>query len=900
MLALIEGHLTNSQIADELCLSVRTVESHVTSLMRKLGVADRRSLARQAGRTTPARARGRWPVAVSSYVGREPERQALLALIAGHRMVTITGPGGVGKTRLAVRVAQEVAETRRDGGWFVDLVQVTDPGMMVAALAAAVGVAEPPGGSLADAVAAALSTSDGVVVLDNCEHLLDAVRSCVAHVLASCPELQVLTTSRVRLGAPFEWVYEVPGLSVTADGGGDAVRLFVERASAAGATSGVDPRQVGVLCRSLEGMALAIELAAGRCPSLGVDGLVAGLDRRLRYLTTGAAGDDRHRSLRDAIGWSWDLLDPPDRELLGAVSVFASWFDVHAAAALTGPASLHADVQDLADVAEVADALARLADHHLLVALPGEPTRYRVLETIRQYADERLGRTGQLDAVHDRHRLWCAGQLTALAGQPHDDAWCVRFDRLADDVRAAIVRAADRYLDAPACALAEQLAEQLLLRGQPAEAQRRYEQAARHAVPGRDRIRLLWLAAGVAAARVTGNDTLRLLDTAAAEARDLGDHAMAADCRAWMVIYLTMMPGIIADLPRPEDGARWLAEARALSEGSPRVEGAIDVATAAGLPESDPASSELARRAVDLARAGAAPLVESVALDQLCGVSLARGDLAGAIGFLRHRGTVLDALPLDASTAYQFNDYLLMASEVHLAAGDLERAAHYADRLAGLACYREMEHLATSRRIKVDAMAGHLDRAAAQGERFLAAWERSGRPFARTLNVTCGALALVHGLRGDDHRREQWLAMTRLLSVDPARLEDCRTGWAPTFDALVALDRDQADVALTRLSADIEDKGVWATGLPHLWRPWYAAAWVEAAVLAGAPDAADRFRRGAAAARVNPVATAIVHRAGDLLKGDRLALHRYADVFAGLGCRYQQRRSVILLERVTG
>ena len=157
VLSLIEAHLTNSQIADQLCLSVRTVESHVSSLIRKLQVTDRRSLARRAQQAGIVRPRdhGRWPAEVSSFIGREPEREALLAAVAEHRMVTVTGPGGVGKTRLARLVARELAATRSDGGWFVDLVRVTDPDMVIAAVAATVGVVEPPGGSLVDAVAAA-------------------------------------------------------------------------------------------------------------------------------------------------------------------------------------------------------------------------------------------------------------------------------------------------------------------------------------------------------------------------------------------------------------------------------------------------------------------------------------------------------------------------------------------------------------------------------------------------------------------------------------------------------------------------------------------------------------------------------------------------------------------------
>ena len=144
---------------------------------------------------------------------------------------------------------------------------------------------------------------------------------------------------------------------------------------------------------------------------------------------------------------------------------------------------------------------------------------------------------------------------------------------------------------------------------------------------------------------------------------------------------------------------------------------------------------------------------------------------------------VLEPLPLDASTAYQFNDFLLMAAEIHLAAGDLTEAGRYADRLAGLATYREQDHLATSRRIKVDAMAGDLDRAAEQGEQFLAAWVRAGRPIAGTLNVTTYALAMVHALRRDDEARHAWTEVTLALTADPERLRGCRTGFAPTFDA---------------------------------------------------------------------------------------------------------------------
>jgi len=889
VLTLVTRHLTNQQIADELVLSVRTVETHISSLLRKLQVTDRRALARLAGRLDlhAGPSRDRWPAQLSTFVGRADERHALLDAVTAHRMVTVTGPGGVGKTRLALRVAQERAATRRDDGWFVDLVRVTDPGMVIAALAQSIDVPEQLGGSLDGAVLARLAHSDGVLVLDNCEHVLSAARSCAELLLTSCPSVEIIATSRARLMAPFEWVYEVPGLSVTGDGG-DAVSLFLERARAAGVVEPLDRRQVGALCRDLDGMALAIELAAARCPSLGLDGLVEGLDRRLRLLTTSAGGDDRHRSLRDAIAWSFRLLTEPDQVMLCQVSVFASWFDVDAASAVSGPGLHHA---------EVGDALARLADQHLLVVAPGMPTRYRALETIRQYGAEQLGARQQRDATLDRHRRWCGQQLSALAAGPYDRSWCDRVDQVAADVRGAILSASEQRQRPAACTLAEQFAGLLLLRGHLAESQRRYEQAAELSPAGVERARLLRLASGAAAARVTGNEALRLLGESAREASAAGDGAAAAGDLAWMTVYRISYPGIIAVLPGPEQSRSWQEEARrhVRAARSPRAVAAVATATALDLPVDDPGAVAALTRASALAKDAGDPLIESVALDGLCAHHMAYADLDGALAALRRREGVLRAVSLDASTAFQFNDFLLMASELHLAAGDLPTAARYADTLAALACYREQDHLATSRRIKVDALAGDLDGAAERGESFLAGWERAGRPLARTLNVTAYAVAMVHGLLGDEDRRRQWSEITVELMDDPARLSGCATGWAPTFDALVALDRDRPDLALQRLSADIDDPDVWRAWIPGMWRPWYAALWAEAAVLGVDPDAPDRLRRASAATSQNPVATTIVRRAVDLHAGNPGMLAAHARRFADLGCPYQERRTSVLL-----
>ena len=888
--SLVAAHLTNREIAERLYLSVRTVESHVSSLIQKLQVTDRRALARHPAIPDAEMQPGqRWPTRVSSFVGRAAECSALRSAVDAHRMVTVTGPGGVGKTRLALQVAEPFAATRRDGGCFVDLVRVNDPAMVVGAVAAAAGVAAPLGGSLGQALASSLAHSDAVILLDNCEHLLDAVRDCVSHLLDACPSLVFVATSRTALRTPFERVFPVPGLSL-GDDGGDAVALFVERANAAGADASLDPRRVGALCTSLSGMALAIELAAARCPALGLDGLIAGLDHGLQLLTSGAGGDDRHRSLREAIAWSYRLLAVPDGRVLAAVSVFAARFDVDAALAVAAPEAKRFDV---------ADALARLADSSLLLVEVGEPTRYRALEAIRQFGAEQLEAVGQGEVVRERHRQWCRAQLAWLAEQTsRDETWCVRLDYLAADVGSALARAADFPCGPIAAELAERLAAQQLLRGRPHESQRCFEQAAQLCAGAVERARLLRLAAGAAASRLVGNDMLRLLREAANQALACGDRSGAAVDLAWMVTFAHWAPGIIAVQPDPTERDQWLAQAVSLADGAPASEAAIATAMAAGLPDDDLGARELIARAITLAREAGTPLVEGVALDRLCTLHMARHELARAIDETLRRDTVMNRMPLDASTAYHFNDYLLMASEMHLAAGQLHSAAEYADRLGELACYRDYPHPALARRIKVDALAGDFEAAVARGDRFLAAWERAGCPISGTLNVTAYAMAMVHGLLGDETNRARWIDVTLALTFDRQHLATCASGWAPTLDALVALEHDQPQGAFERLSADIDDRSVWSNGRAGSWRPWYAALWVEAAVLARHPDAAMRVERGVAATHENAIAEAIVARAADLLRGRHEALHVHATTFARLGCDYQRRRTETLARRL--
>ena len=248
---------------------------------------------------------------------------------------------------------------------------------------------------------------------------------------------------------------------------------------------------------------------------------------------------DRHRSLRDAIDWSYELLDPEDRVLLNDVSVLASWFDVDAARAVSGPN---------AERATIADGLARLAGDSLLVVQRGEPTRYRALETIRQYGVEQLAAAGELGAIRARHEHWCRAEMHALRSAAPDDAWCAQFDRVVDDIRAALLwSAADEQRRSESASLAADLAGLLFVRGRPAEAQRRYEQAAELTPIDALRAAYLRLAAGAAASRYVGNEALRLLGAAADLATTLGDASRGRS-----------RPGVDGDLhhPGPRDHGR--------------------------------------------------------------------------------------------------------------------------------------------------------------------------------------------------------------------------------------------------------------------------------------------------------------------------------------------------------
>ncbi|HSK26082.1 MAG TPA: BTAD domain-containing putative transcriptional regulator [Jiangellales bacterium] len=371
------------------------------------------SLAAPARRVAPA-ARPNLPERVASFVGRDGEVADLVRLVTGQRCVTVTGAGGLGKTTVAVEAARAAQPEFGDGTWFVGLAGLTADHQVAARVADVFGLppADPLHGETAEArLARQLGHRRALVVLDNCEHLVDASARVVQALLAGCPHLVVLATSREPLGVVGEVQYALAPLATAAVGGDGAsladvpaVRLFVDRARAAARSfvpADDDLAVVAQVCERLDGLPLAIELAAARVKTLPVRQISARLDDRFRLLTSGPrTADARQQTLRATVDWSFRLLDEAEQVLLRRLGVFRSAWAVDDAEQVCG--------RDPLDPADVLDGVGHLVDRSLVVPV-GDDGRFRMLETIRQYAAERLADSGELDAVMTRHLAYLLG-----------------------------------------------------------------------------------------------------------------------------------------------------------------------------------------------------------------------------------------------------------------------------------------------------------------------------------------------------------------------------------------------------------------------------------------------------------------------------------------------------------
>jgi predicted ATPase/class 3 adenylate cyclase len=394
---------------------------------------------------------GNLRVATTSFIGRESEVAELQAVVKAHRLVTLTGVGGVGKTRLALEVAARLADEFPDGVWVFELAAVTDPAAVPDAVAAVLGITQQAGKTVSESVAAALEGRLRLLVFDNCEHVLDAAGDLIEAILAHSATVQILATSREGLGIPDEQLWPVPSLDVGAGTDSAAADLFVDRArSVAPRFSIANADEAGAvveICRRLDGIPLAIELAASRMASMTPVEVRDRLDQRFRLLVGSRRGLERHQTLRHAVGWSFDLLDDAEKALLERCSVFAGGFDLQSACAVAG----FDDPDDYA----ILDRLDALIRKSLIVAdRSAGRTRFSMLETIRQFAEEQLAARDAATDVRFAHSRYFAGReadILALWDSPRQRETYDWFTAELANLRTAFRWAADHDdLDAAA------------------------------------------------------------------------------------------------------------------------------------------------------------------------------------------------------------------------------------------------------------------------------------------------------------------------------------------------------------------------------------------------------------------------------------------------------------------
>ena len=388
------------------------------------------------------------PAQASSFIGRETELAEVRRLVATSRLVTLTGPGGAGKTRLGLQVAAELLDGSGDGVWFADLAPLQDPDLVPVAVASVLGIPCDSDRSVIETLGEAVGERSLLVLMDNCEHVLETCAKLADALLRNCPNIALLATSREPLAIDGERVYRVPSLDTPADGdemdailSTEAVRLFTDRAVQRGVQISWDQRTASVagrVCRRLDGIPLAIELGAARLRVMSLTELDARLDERFAILTGGSrAAVPRQQTLLAMVDWSWELLNAAERHVFARLSVFAGGFDLAAAEAVTAGEDVPAD--------EVVRHIGALVDKSLVQFddTGAGPARYRLLETVRQYAARQLA--GQDPAAAESARIAHRNYYLALAeaAAPQlvlDDQanWLDRLDLELDNLRAAI------------------------------------------------------------------------------------------------------------------------------------------------------------------------------------------------------------------------------------------------------------------------------------------------------------------------------------------------------------------------------------------------------------------------------------------------------------------------------
>ena len=658
------------------------------------------------------------PVGVAAFIGRARERAKVAELISDARVVTLTGAGGCGKTRLALEVVGDLASRFPDGARWVNLQGVSDSAMVAGVVAAAVGVRERPDQALVDSLAEQLRARHLLVVLDNCEHVVAACAELVGGLASVCPQLHVLATSRVPLAVEGEATFEVAPLRVPDAGSAstvaaaDAARLFEVRARQVSAEFRIDDGNalaIVEICRRLDGIPLAIELAAARVRVLAPGQIAAGLSDRFGLLTGGVRGAPaRQQTLEASVDWSYQLLDEPQRVALAQLSVFAGSFDLDAAEAVVGG--------DGIDATEVLNLVAALAEQSLVqVTQRDGRARYQLLETIRVYARRRLAELDDPDRVRGRHlAFYCElaerAQEGLTGGQP--EPWIARLAADLDDLRAAMVWAAESG-DLPGLVdITEPIYRFWWERGLYGEVQRRLEAAVD--VPGAaddEQVRGSLVAASLALAgnewasayrlanravevaragevggglavglsmraasgATSGRSTSDQVDADVAQAVQLAERYEDASTRA----YVLAMAGTALVVGRAIDaGCRLLEQAVVVCKTHELVFQLPSVHTSLGVSlvwsgELDRARRH-ARRGLELARQVARPAFEALGLAGLGATALLQGDHDTAQEHLSEGHAIMQRHGLgETSQDLYVCEWLALSA---CASGDLETA----------------------------------------------------------------------------------------------------------------------------------------------------------------------------------------------------------------------------------
>jgi non-specific serine/threonine protein kinase len=504
------------------------------------------------------------PIPVSSFIGREREMAELKTMVkdapakdsggerkhpSSLRLLTLTGPGGSGKTRLAIQVATDLIDAFTDGVWWVELAPLMDGAHVPQALAKTLGVREVPGEPLITTLIAFLRPRDLLLVLDNCEHLIEACAPLAHELLSQCPQLKILATSRETLGIAGEHIFPVPTLAVPRRDSMSlanlvmqfaGIRLFVERAHAVQPNFALTEQNalfVSHICLSLDGIPLALELAAARVKVLSIEEIAARLDDRFNLLTMGSRiAAPRHQTLRAVLDWGYDLLSDPERMLFQQLSVFAGGFTLEAAEHVTSDTRRAKRDENRTSTLDI---LSRSVDKSLVVVtLQGEKARYSMLETIREFAREKLGATGETAGARDRHFDYFLTMVQQAEPKLFDmDSSMHWVEAEIDNLRAALAWALEPDLSG---ILPEQRSErglELLLhvwplwlyRGYSAEGSEWLNQLlAAHTAPTHARARAFLLATDFARYRGDYTKEAILANQALALARELGDKKQIA------------------------------------------------------------------------------------------------------------------------------------------------------------------------------------------------------------------------------------------------------------------------------------------------------------------------------------------------------------------------------------